>query len=91
VIGTDNEDIVALQRSFCAEHDSAYVAVMQDDIAGFATGTVGLTPLNGLRHAIQGSTCGWYLWSGELSMQADFFKPTHVSHIYDEYPLLRSC
>jgi hypothetical protein len=88
VIG-DQQVVIDEQRSFCAENHSEYVAVFHGDIAGFATGTTGLLPLNGLRHPPQGDTCGWYLWNGDPSMQEDFFKPTHVSHIYEEYPLTR--
>jgi len=43
----------------------------------------GELPLNGLRHPLEGDTCGWYLWAGELSDATDFFKPLHVSHLID--------
>jgi hypothetical protein len=46
-----------------------------------AVGT-GLLPLNGLRHPIEGATCGWYIWAGEEpSESSDFFQPLHVEHL----------
>jgi hypothetical protein len=39
-------------------------------------------PLNGLRHAPEGDTCGWYIWAGEeLSDDSAFFEPLHVEHL----------
>jgi hypothetical protein len=41
-------------------------------------------PLNGLRHAPEGDTNGWYLWVGEeLGGTDDFFVPLHVEHLVD--------
>ncbi len=42
----------------------------------------GLWPLNGLRHAPEGDTTGWYIWAGErLSQALNFFVPLHVKHL----------
>lgn len=38
-------------------------------------------PVHGLRHSPQGTTTGWYVWTGELSEASDFFAPWHVSHL----------
>jgi len=43
-------------------------------------------PLNGLRHPAEASTSGWYVWSGEMSEAADFFKSIHVEHLVDLVP-----
>jgi hypothetical protein len=44
--------------------------------------SVGLRPLNGLRHPPEGDTTGWYIWAGqELSQAPDFFEPVHVLHL----------
>ena len=45
-------------------------------------------PLNALRHPEGASACGWYVWTGDLSDDADFFQPLHVSHIGDIAPRL---
>lgn len=47
----------------------------------------GLLPLNGLRHAPNGDTTGWYIWAGEeLSQEPDFFEPVHVRHLDTRCP-----
>ena len=43
-------------------------------------------PLHGLRHPPEGDTTGWYLWTGHLSQDADFFRPWHVTHAVDRCP-----
>lgn len=54
---------------------------------GIALGTLGKTPINGLRHPAEGETNGWYIWCGEeLSADDDFFSPLHVEHISDYLP-----
>ncbi|HEX5917993.1 MAG TPA: hypothetical protein VFY76_09075 [Nocardioides sp.] len=40
-------------------------------------------PLHGLRHPPAGDTTGWYLWTGELRQEADFFLPWHVGHVLE--------
>jgi hypothetical protein len=53
-----------------------------DEKLGIALRSLGLLPLNGLRHKPERGTCGWYLWAGQhLSDAPDFFDPLHVSHI----------
>lgn len=37
-------------------------------------------PVHGLRHPPQGDTNGWYLWTGELDEDPNFFLPWHASH-----------
>ncbi|WP_286856718.1 MULTISPECIES: immunity protein Imm33 domain-containing protein [Sphingobacterium] len=46
----------------------------------------GEMPLNGLRHFPEGDTSGWYIWAGEYSEAADFFKPIHISHLFETFP-----
>lgn len=46
-----------------------------------------LLPINGLRHAPEGDTTGWYIWAGEEPSDApDFFEPLHVRHLVDWCP-----
>ena len=52
---------------------------------GVALSTLGMRPINGLRHAPTDETNGWYLWCGTtLSEDADFFAPIHIEHV-DHY------
>jgi hypothetical protein len=43
-------------------------------------------PVHGLRHLPEGQTNGWYIWTGDLSTAADFFKPLHQSHLVQRVP-----
>ena len=49
---------------------------------GIALNTLGNLPVNGVRHLVEGGTCGWYFWCGEeLLSDEDFFKPLHFAHL----------
>ena len=51
--------------------------------------TLGLAPVNGLRHPFSGDTAGWYIWCGEqFSESADFFRPICVEHMIEKLPLV---
>ena len=41
----------------------------------------GTWPLHGCRYLPTETTTGWYVWAGELSEGADFFKPAHTAHL----------
>jgi hypothetical protein len=43
-------------------------------------------PIKGVRHASAGGTSGWYVWAGEYSNDADFFKAQHAEHVFDARP-----
>ena len=43
-------------------------------------------PVHGLRHPPEGDTSGWYLWTGELRSEPDFFRPWHHDHAIDRCP-----
>jgi hypothetical protein len=43
-------------------------------------------PLHALRHPPEADTIGWYLWTGELREDPDFFLPWHVLHLVDRCP-----
>jgi len=49
---------------------------------GIALETLGLHPINGLRHTPTEETNGWYVWCGtNYSSDDDFFSPLHVEHV----------
>jgi hypothetical protein len=79
------EEIEIAQRALCAERNAEFLATPGS--SGFALATVGLLPVNGLRHPATSETNGWYIWCGEqFSSEPDFFGPLHASHLYDEHP-----
>lgn len=45
-------------------------------------------PVHGLRHHPTGDTSGWFIWTGELTDDADFFVPMHPSHLVGRIPEL---
>jgi hypothetical protein len=57
---------------------------------GIALSTLGLGPVNGLRHNPENSTNGWYIWcAGEMPQDDDFFSPLHFEHIEEYLPGVR--
>jgi hypothetical protein len=49
-----------------------------------------LKPLNAVRHPPVGQTNGWYVWRGGPvpEDEDDFFSPSHVEHVEDQFPEL---
>jgi hypothetical protein len=45
-------------------------------------------PVNGLRHPPVGETSSWYVWTGHLSDEPDFFVPLHAEHLLEKVPEL---
>jgi len=75
------------QRGVCLSQKCGCAPVARSDKVGLAAATLGLTPINGLRHPITEGTTGWYIWWGEqLSEAGDFFQPLCVDHLLDRMP-----
>jgi hypothetical protein len=74
------------QRAVCDHHGVAFVPPSAGEKVGIALSTLHLAPLNGLRHRPENGTCGWYIWGGDLSDEADFFQPVHVHHLAHHCP-----
>lgn len=45
-------------------------------------------PIHGMRIPPTESTSGWYLWTGEMGQEDDFFLPWHTSHLLEVDPSL---
>lgn len=45
-------------------------------------------PLHGLRHPPEAETTGWYLWTGDLQQDPNFFLPWRVAHALHRCPEL---
>jgi hypothetical protein len=79
---------LAGQRQMCAAQGCAFAPVSGGDTVGFASLTLGMKPINGLRHPGSGDTAGWYIRCGEdFSDAADFFQPICVDHLIEKVPL----
>ena len=70
----------AEQRAVCARFAVEPVPAPGELMAGVAL-PIGDPPVHGLRHPPEHGTTGWFVWTGEYSVEDDFFKPLHVSHL----------
>jgi len=83
----ENDDSSEAQREICKIRGLPYFPTDPDSKLGFATGTQGKVPVNGLRHPPEGATSGWYIWCGEeFSQDPNFFAPLHARHLSDRCP-----
>ncbi len=72
------------QRAVCERFGASFLASDPSLKLGLSRDArSGVWPLHGLRHPIEGGTCGWYIWSGssDFPADADFFEPMHVAHL----------
>jgi len=81
-------DTIDAQREMVERYGSAFVPPRSDEIVGVAFDSLNQLPLNALRHPAQGSTCGWYIWGGELSQDPAFFESLHACHLSQYVPEL---
>lgn len=79
------------QRDVCKRFSAKFCAVPRQLKLGIALNVRdGIFPINGLRHALEGETSGWYIWAGEeLSMDPDFFKALHIEHLDEWAPQIK--
>ena len=62
-----------------------------DQILGVSRSLLGSDwtwPIHGLRHPPEDQANGWYIWTGDLSADEDFFQPLHQSHLVERVPEL---
>jgi hypothetical protein len=75
------------QRELCRSYSAAFTPPSSGTKVGFALGTRGLLPVNGVRLPVHKDTNGWYIWCGEeFSEASDFFKPVHTEHLIEICP-----
>ena len=58
-------EIEEQQRRICEKYKTDFLATSIDSKVGIALETLGLKPLNGLRHLPEGNTNGWYIWGAK--------------------------
>lgn len=75
------------QKEVCDRFNTEFITSSEIEKLGLAIESIGELPINGLRQKAENGTCGWYIWcGGEMSLEDDFFKPLHVSHIRNYLP-----
>jgi hypothetical protein len=76
-----------VQREKCQRYGAEFMPSGDTYKLGISESALqGQLPLNGLRHFPESETTGWFIWSGELSNDPDFFKPLHVYHLHKLCP-----
>ena len=80
--------MTAEQREVCRRFSAPFVQALLTTKVGLARNVGSAWPIHGLRHLPVGDTSGWYLWSGDLSTDADFFEPVHASHLMTIAPIV---
>jgi len=80
--------IVMQQEAICRRYGVVPFPVSAEDKVGISRNVKDrLLPINGVRCRPENGTSGWYIWAGEdMSTDADFFAPLHVSHLADWCP-----
>lgn len=83
-----NNSILDQQKKVCEQYNVKFVESPESLKVGISKNVKeGATPINGMRHPIEGDTTGWYIWGGEeMSNDPDFFLPVHVDHLAEWSP-----
>jgi hypothetical protein len=81
-------DLNKEQKELCERYNAPFVETPSFLKVGISLNVKdGIQPINGLRHALEGDTSGWYIWAGEnLPDDPDFFVPLHIGHLLEWCP-----
>jgi hypothetical protein len=83
----DANEWASVHRSVCARYGAPHVPFDFALKVGISVSVrEKAVPVHGLRHRLDGDTSGWYIWSGELSEDPNFFVPLHARHLVDWQP-----
>ena len=75
------------QRAVCLAQECDCFPVSSQSKVGVALSTIGMKPINGLRHPLHADATGWYIWCGEEFCDApDFFQALCVEHLLESLP-----
>jgi hypothetical protein len=73
------------QKEICEKYNSKWKPINQKSKIGISE-NINPEKLNGLRHKTEKGKVYWYIWSGEYSEDADFFKPICAEHLLQRNP-----
>lgn len=73
------------QKAICQKFGSQWKPINKRLKIGVSK-DLSLSPVHGLRHKSEKGTTGWFIWSGEYSEDADFFKPICAEHLLQKRP-----
>ena len=73
------------QKEICEKFQSKWNPINKILMIGIGS-DLNSDPIHGLRHPKEKGTTGWYIWTGEYSESADFFKPICAKHLLQIRP-----
>lgn len=73
------------QKDICKQNNSDWKPINKQLMIGISADLLA-NPINGLRHPSEKGTTGWFIWTGEYSINDDFFKPMCAEHLLQERP-----
>jgi len=74
------------QSEICERFNTEYIPPDVNQKVGIALASLGNAPLHAARVCPENGTCGWYIYGGEYSDDADFYQPLHVTHLAKHCP-----
>ena len=74
------------QRNVCQRFGAEYIPPEASQNVGISLGSLENVPLHAVRLIPENGTCGWYIYGGEYSTDADFYQPLHVAHLVERCP-----
>src|ERR1700761_526476 len=78
-----------LQAGICIKYGADLCVTPENGMIALSkTFSKSAVPINGLRHPLEGTMSGWFIWSGELSVVEYSFEPVHATHLEQIYPTL---
>ncbi|MFY0594299.1 immunity protein Imm33 domain-containing protein [Roseivirga sp.] len=81
------ENIILEQKRICRRYGVEFMASPDNMKVGIALNVKeGEIPINAMRDPQEADTTGWYIWSGDLSDDPDFFKPLDIVHLREWCP-----
>ncbi|WP_321939105.1 hypothetical protein [Paraburkholderia sp. J8-2] len=76
------------QRNVCHRFGAEYMPPEASQKVGIALGSLENVPLQAVRLTPENGTCGWYIYGGDYSPDADFYQPLHVAHLIERCPTI---
>jgi len=69
------------QQQICQRFNAQYMPPDAHEKVGIALRTLANVPLHAVRVQPENGDCGWYIYGGEHSTDADFYQPLCAAHL----------
>jgi hypothetical protein len=74
------------QRNVCERFGAEYAPPEASQKVGISLASLENVPLHAVRLSPENGTCGWYIYGGVYSTDADFYQALHVGHLIERCP-----